>query len=131
MSPDSIPWLGWQHPAGGEDVEEESHTRFTERISDPKNFNMYAYVNNNPLSRTDPTGMAGCTAGDKTFDTCTITITYDPKTSQGTLVVTGMNKGDTSPTELLKADVVVGGKDPASPYSMGCLRLSRRASSSY
>jgi lipoprotein-anchoring transpeptidase ErfK/SrfK len=73
---------------------------------------MYTYVLNNPLRYTDPTGMAGCQAGDKKFDSCTITITYDPNTSKGSLVVTGKNKGDKSPTELLKADVVVGGKDP-------------------
>jgi lipoprotein-anchoring transpeptidase ErfK/SrfK len=53
--------------------------------------------------------MVGCKAGDKTFSTCTITVTYDPKTSHGTLIVTGMNKGDKSPTQLLKADVIVGG----------------------
>ncbi len=108
MSPDPIPWLGWQHPPEGssEEEEEESHNKFEEWISDPQNFNMYAYVNNRPLSHTDPTGMAGCTAGGKTYSTCTITITYDPKTSKGTLTVTGMNKGDKSPTELLKGSVM-------------------------
>jgi RHS repeat-associated protein len=111
MSPDPIPWLGWQNPPEGssEEEEEESHKKFEEWISDPQNFNMYSYVNNNPLNHTDPSGMAGCTAGGKTYSTCTITITYDPKTSHGTLTVTGMNKGDKNPTELLKGSVVVGG----------------------
>jgi hypothetical protein len=67
---------------------------------------MYAHVNNNPLSRTDPTGMAGCTARDKTFSTCTITITHDPKTLKGTLVVTDQNEGDKGPTTLLATSVV-------------------------
>ena len=37
------------------------------------------------------------------------------ETSKGTLVVTGMNKGDKSPTELLKMDVVVGGDGHVTP----------------
>jgi RHS repeat-associated protein len=117
MSPDPLPWLGWQNPpeSASEEEKEESHKKFEEFIENPQNFNMYAYVNNNPLNHTDPTGMAGCKAGDKTFSTCTITVTYDPKTSKGTLVVTGMNKGDKSPTELLKTDVVVGGDGHVTP----------------
>ena len=112
MSPDPLPWIGWQNPAedASEEAKEEAHEKFENWISNPQNFNLYAYVNNNPLNETDPTGMAGCTKDGKSYSTCTITITYDPKTSHGTLTVTGMNKGDKSPTVLLEpTKVVVGG----------------------
>ncbi len=77
--------------------------------------NLYAYVGNDPLDKTDPSGLEGCKAGDKTFTTCTITVVYDPKTSNGTLTVTGENKGDKSPTTLLTSSVVVGDKDHVTP----------------
>jgi lipoprotein-anchoring transpeptidase ErfK/SrfK len=117
MSPDPLPWLGWQHPPeeSSKEAQEEAHKKFEDWISNPQNLNMYAYVNNNPLSHTDPTGTARCTAGDKTFSTCRITITYDPKTSQGTLVVTGQNEGDKDPTTLLTTSVVVGGDGHVTP----------------
>src|SRR5258708_18119204 len=55
MSPDPIPWIRWQNPPAGssEEEEEESHKKFEDWISNPQNFNMYAYVNNNPLRYTD------------------------------------------------------------------------------
>jgi RHS repeat-associated protein len=117
MTPDPLPWLGWQHPSeeSTEEEKEEAHKKFEDWIGNPQNLNMYAYALNNPLRYTDPTGMSGCQAGDKTFSTCTITITYDPKTSQGTLVVTGQNQGDKSPTTLLTTSVVVGGDGHVTP----------------
>jgi RHS repeat-associated protein len=117
MQADPLPWLGWQHPSeeSTEEEKEEAHKKFEDWIGNPQNLNMYAYVLNNPLRYTDPTGMSGCQAGDKTFSTCTITITYDPKTSQGTLVVTGQNQGDKSPTTLLTTSVVVGGDGHVTP----------------
>lgn len=117
MQPDPLPWLGWQHLAedSSEEEKDEAHKKFEDWISNPQNFNMYAYVLNNPLNKTDPTGMSGCTAGDKTFSTCTITITYNKETHEGTLVVTGENKGDKSPTTLLTSQVVVGGDGHVTP----------------
>ncbi|MGO9093664.1 MAG: RHS repeat-associated core domain-containing protein, partial [Bryobacteraceae bacterium] len=108
-SPDPLPWLDWQR---GNDEERE---KFEDWIKNPQNLNMYAYVDNDPLGRTDPTGMSGCKAGDKTFTTCTITIVYDKKTSKGTLTVTGQNKGDKQATVLLTSSVVVGGNGHVTP----------------
>ena len=51
MSPDPLPWAFWQNG------NRYDQYRFRDYISNPQNFNMYAYVLNNPLSYTDPTGM--------------------------------------------------------------------------
>ncbi len=109
MTPDSLPWIDWQRG------DEEDQKKFDDFVSNPQNFNMYSYVNNDPLNKTDPTGMQGCKAGDRTFTTCTITIVYDPKTSKGTITVTGQNKGDKDPTVLLTGSVVVGGDGHVTP----------------
>jgi RHS repeat-associated protein len=61
MTPDPLPWLEWQHG------NKEEREKFEDFLSNPQNFNMYVYVLNNPLSKTDPSGMKGCQAGDKKF----------------------------------------------------------------
>jgi RHS repeat-associated protein len=60
-SPDPLSWLGWQN---GND---EGKKKFQVWISNPQNLDMYAYVRNNPLTHTDPTGMYACTG---TQDEC-------------------------------------------------------------
>ena len=54
MTPDPLPWLDWQ---SGSD---RAQRRFQAYINNPQNFNMYAYVRNNPINLTDPTGMYIC-----------------------------------------------------------------------
>jgi RHS repeat-associated protein len=51
MSPDPLPWAFWQNG------NRYDQYRFQDYIANPQNLNMYAYVLNNPLSYTDPTGM--------------------------------------------------------------------------
>jgi RHS repeat-associated protein len=109
-SPDKFPWWNLQHSE-----KEEDKKKFEDYVGNPQNWNMYAYVLNNPLNHTDPTGMLGCKVGDQAYTTCTITVVYDPKTSKGTLTVTGQNKGDKKATLLLTANVVVGGDGHPTP----------------
>jgi len=109
LSVDPLRWIDLQ------DGSDEERQQFREFIANPQNFNMYVYVANDPMNRTDPLGLRGCQAGDRKFDTCTITIVYNRKTSKGTLTVTGQNKGDTDGTVLLTTDVVVGGDGHVTP----------------
>ncbi len=109
-SPDKFPWWNLQHSE-----KDEEKKQFADYIGNPQNWNMYTYVLNNPLNHTDPTGMLGCQVGDQKYSTCTITVVYDPKTSKGTLTVTGQNKGDNNPTTLLTTGVVVGGDGHLTP----------------
>jgi RHS repeat-associated protein len=67
MSPDPLPWIHWQR--GNED----DQNMFEGFIANPQNFNLYAYVNNNPLNHTDPTGMNAC--GTKDDSSCKVTVT--------------------------------------------------------
>jgi RHS repeat-associated protein len=109
-SPDKFPWWNLQHSE-----KEEEKKQFADYIGNPQNWNMYTYVLNNPLNHTDPTGMLGCQVGNQKYTTCTITVVYDPKTSKGTLTVTGQNKGDENATVLLSTGVVVGGDGHLTP----------------
>jgi RHS repeat-associated protein len=54
MTPDPLPWLAWQNGS------DRAQRRFQAYINNPQNFNMYAYVRNNPTNLTDPTGMYIC-----------------------------------------------------------------------
>jgi RHS repeat-associated protein len=75
MSPDPLPWIHWQN--GNRDDQQ----RFAAYIANPQNFNMYAYVNNKPLNKTDPTGMNAC--GTKDDSTCKVTVTIRDRSRDG------------------------------------------------
>jgi uncharacterized protein DUF6650 len=54
MTPDPLPWVEWQNGS------DRAQRRFQAYINNPQNFNMYAYVRNNPTNLTDPTEMYVC-----------------------------------------------------------------------
>lgn len=117
LSVDPLPWRNWQMG------DERMRKRFSDFLSNPMSMNVYSYVDDNPINKIDPTGLKGCKSGGKSFQECTITITYDPASSRGKLVVTGKADGDKGPTVLLESSVVVGGDGHVTP--VGTFTASR------
>jgi RHS repeat-associated protein len=58
-SPDPLVWTEWQR---GDNSHQEM---FTDFIANPQNFNQYAYVLNNPLASTDPSGLYTCSGTEQ------------------------------------------------------------------
>ncbi len=83
MSPDPLPWIGWQNPVeeASEEAKEESHQKFENWISNPQNFNLNAYVMNNPLGFIDPLGLSSQCIVTKTTTTWDSS-TFNPDTGK-------------------------------------------------
>jgi RHS repeat-associated protein len=56
LSSDALSWTHWQRG------NKNDQGKFASYVANPQNFNLYAYVLNNPLNKTDPTGMYQCNA---------------------------------------------------------------------
>jgi len=98
-SKDPVAWLNWQHGNRSE------QKRFADFLSNPQNFNGYAYVLNNPLSSVDPDGLLGCKVDGKDVP-CHIVVVYDKKKAKGTLyLLATIEKKEQT---LLEGKVVVG-----------------------
>ena len=55
MTPDPLPWLGWQHRS------DRMRSKFEGYIGNPQNFNLYGYVRNNPTTLSTYLGHAHVT----------------------------------------------------------------------